>query len=192
MEKRFLTHLVIVVILHLIFLIARGLEIPQSVQRDSKNVVVMSIMESRTETSVPENRPKPKVKPKIPKKSVKAKEEVSEVIEETVAAPTSKSIGVKDLLAQYKEALRARIDAEKFYPTMSRRMGQRGTAIVAFTLLKDGHIINARVLKSSGYSRLDEAAKAAVTSVKEFDPIPDEIGVNSMDLEIPVKFTDNT
>lgn len=190
MEKRFLTHLVIVISLHLLFLVGRSLKLPQSVKKDSSNVVVMSILESRSETPVREQ--KPKLKPKPKKQVVEAKEEVSEVVEETrAAAPTPQGPGVRDLLAQYKESLRARIDAEKFYPTMSRRMGQRGTAIVGFTLLKDGHIINARVLKSSGYSRLDEAAKMAVTSVKEFDPIPDEIGLMSMNLEIPVKFTEN-
>lgn len=191
MQRRFLTHLVIVVSLHLIFLLIGGMEIPESVHRDSSNVVVMSILESKSQTPAKKSPPKPRKK-----KTLVPSKKADEIIEEdeppAEEAASSASLGTKDLLAQYKEALRARIDAQKFYPTMSRRMGQRGTAIVAFTLLKDGHIINARVLKSSGYSRLDEAALVAVTSVKDFDPIPDEIGVNSMDLEIPVKFTDNT
>lgn len=190
MNKSFLTHLVIVLSIHLIFLLAGGMDIPQSVKRDSSNVVVMSILESKGKAPVQ----KPKQEPVKKKKIAQAKDDTQEVAEEPVedAASMAQSLGVKDLLAQYKESLRAKIDAQKFYPTMSRRMGQRGTAIVAFTLLKDGHIINARVLKSSGFARLDEAAKTAVTSVKEFDPIPDEIGLNSIDLEIPVRFSDNT
>jgi periplasmic protein TonB len=165
------------------------MEIPQTVARDSSDVVVMSILESRVEAPIQKPQTQPRKKKTVSKTKRNVPEEVE--VEETPAQAPAQTPGVRDLLAQYKEALRAKIDSHKFYPTMSRRMGQRGTAIVAFTLLKDGHIINARVLKSSGFSRLDDAAKVAVTSVREFDPIPDEIGVNSLDLEIPVKFTDN-
>lgn len=191
MNTKFLTHLVIVLVIHLLLLIGGGLEAPKFLKRDSSNVVVMSIIESRERARTQETPVKkvPKKK-KVPSESQeKAPEEKPE--QEAVASPAPGRAGVDNLLVRYKESLRSRIDEEKYYPPMSRRMGQRGTAIVGFTLLKDGHIINTRVLKSSGFSRLDDAAKEAVTKVGEFDPIPDELGMNSMDLEIPVKFTEN-
>lgn len=192
MQKSFLTHLVIVLLLHLGFIIFRGLELPKTAARNDKDVVVMSILESRSETPPRETPPKrkPQKRPKPLETDAAPKEAEPEMARENTPAPSSP--GVRDLLAQYKEALRAKIDENKFYPSMSRRMGQRGTSIVGFTLLKDGHIINARILKSSGFSRLDQAALTAVTSVRDFDPIPDGVGLNSMDLEIPVRFTDNT
>jgi protein TonB len=96
--------------------------------------------------------------------------------------------GKSDLLSVYKAELRAMIDRNKYYPTMSRRLGQTGTVVVAFTLLEDGHIIDVRIDSPSRYDRLNESALDAVKKVERFKPIPKEIGEARMDLKIPVKF----
>lgn len=96
--------------------------------------------------------------------------------------------GKSDLLSVYKAELRAMIDRNKYYPTMSRRLGQTGTVVVAFTLLEDGHIIDVRIDSPSRYDRLNESALDAVKKVERFKPIPKEIGEAKMDLKIPVKF----
>jgi protein TonB len=48
------------------------------------------------------------------------------------------------------------------YPAMSRRRGETGTAYVRFVVGLTGNLENIELKKSSGYSRLDEAALAAV------------------------------
>jgi periplasmic protein TonB len=96
--------------------------------------------------------------------------------------------GKNDLLSLYKAELRAMIDRNKYYPTMSRRLGQTGTVVVAFTLLEDGHIIDVRIDSPSRYVRLNESALDAVKKVARFKPIPKEIGEARMDIKIPVKF----
>ena len=47
---------------------------------------------------------------------------------------------------------------EAGYPPISRRLGEQGVVLLRFTVNVDGSVSNAAVVKSSGYSRLDEAA----------------------------------
>jgi len=50
------------------------------------------------------------------------------------------------------------------YPAISRRMGEEGKLILRVELDESGRIENARVVDSSGYDRLDNAALEAVKS----------------------------
>jgi len=96
--------------------------------------------------------------------------------------------GKYNILDLYKAELRAKIDQNKYYPTMSRRLGQTGTVVVAFTLLEDGNIVNVRIDKPSQFERLNVSALDAVKKVERFKPIPKEAGDNKMDIKVPVKF----
>ena len=50
------------------------------------------------------------------------------------------------------------------YPTLSRRLGEEGKLMLQVELDESGRISNTRIINSSGYSRLDNAALAAVKS----------------------------
>ena len=71
---------------------------------------------------------------------------------------------------------------------MSRRLGQTGTVVIAFTLLEDGNIVDIRIEKPSQYERLNVSALDAVKKVERFKPIPKEVGEIRMDIKVPVKF----
>lgn len=122
-----------------------------------------------------------------PKEIEQEKKISDEVVEETIisSAPTK---AIDDIRALYKAQLRSKIEENKYYPPMSRRLGQQGTVIVAFTLLKDGHIIDVKVESPSQYERLNASALEAVRKVKRFMPIPSELGENRMDIKVPLKF----
>ena len=49
------------------------------------------------------------------------------------------------------------------YPFFARILGHEGTTEVAFTVLADGTVTNAKVAKTSGYDGLDDAALDCVT-----------------------------
>ena len=53
-------------------------------------------------------------------------------------------------------------DLAKEYPALSQRLGEEGTVLVALEVAADGSVADARVLNSSGYARLDNAALSAV------------------------------
>jgi protein TonB len=50
------------------------------------------------------------------------------------------------------------------YPALSRRLGEEGKLMLQVELDESGRISNTRIINSSGYSRLDNAALAAVKS----------------------------
>lgn len=54
--------------------------------------------------------------------------------------------------------------AQPDYPEAARRRGEAGTAVVRFVIDVDGRVESARILRSSGYARLDDAALDAVKS----------------------------
>lgn len=49
------------------------------------------------------------------------------------------------------------------YPSASRRAEEEGTVVLRFLIGTDGAVVEAQVDKSSGYGRLDEAARAALS-----------------------------
>ena len=49
------------------------------------------------------------------------------------------------------------------YPSASRRMEEEGTVHLRFLIGVDGRVIQAEVEKSSGFKRLDEAARAGLS-----------------------------
>jgi protein TonB len=53
--------------------------------------------------------------------------------------------------------------AKPEYPSASRRLEEEGTVSLRFLVGTDGKVIESEVEKSSGYKRLDEAARAALS-----------------------------
>jgi TonB family protein len=60
---------------------------------------------------------------------------------------------------QASEPLRAKSVCDKpKYPEAARRYGQQGTVALKFLIGTDGHVVDAKVIKSSGFDLLDQAA----------------------------------
>lgn len=61
------------------------------------------------------------------------------------------------------------------YPEQARRMNLAGSLVLSVDVLADGSVEQIRVLRSSGYDILDEAAVRIVRLSSPFSPLPDEI-----------------
>lgn len=88
--------------------------------------------------------------------------------ESIAAAQHTQHYGHSQLLT----ALHNAIQAKQLYPSTALFMQQSGTAIVHFRLLPNGTIQNSRILKSSGYKILDNAALNAVAAISPFHTPP--------------------
>jgi TonB family protein len=173
--------------------VAAGLFLPQSAPKPQPQVV------KKVVTSKPTVRPVEVQKPvtaSVPQDSKPTADTTSNLgsAEGTggradgFAFGSGNGKGKYNILDLYKAELRATIDKNKYYPTMSRRLGQTGTVVIAFTLLEDGNIVNVRIDKPSQFERLNVSALDAVKKVERFKPIPKEAGDNKMDIKVPVKF----
>lgn len=65
---------------------------------------------------------------------------------------------------RYAVMIRTRIQDGLRVPGMVRALGLSGSAVIAFALTPDGHVLWARVKRSSGFGPIDRACLAAVRS----------------------------
>jgi protein TonB len=89
----------------------------------------------------------------------------------------------------YLAALAARINRSKFYPRVSRRLGEEGRALVGFVIQRDGALTDVRIVESSGHRRLDDAALETVRRVTPFQPIPEVVGREQWPISVPIAFS---
>ncbi len=144
--------------------------------------------------SVPVETPPPieVVKPKEIKEvkpqeqQVAAIEQVQQVpIEESQSASAKQSGGSATITTAYLGSLRARIEKNKINP----RSRKRGTTIVRFKIASNGQLLSREIKSSSGSKRLDKAALEAVDRAAPFPAFPDGVGIKSLTLTQPFKFT---
>lgn len=76
------------------------------------------------------------------------------------------------------------------YPQTSRRLKEEGVVLLEILVKADGTLGEMRLKKSSGYSRLDEAAQSAV---KKWHFVPAKRGGEAIDYwyELPIEFSLN-
>jgi periplasmic protein TonB len=188
MSHRFLTHLSTILGVHLLILFGWSFSQSENLIRSLPQIGPAALkLQVASQVLMPQIRPKPTP---VPKKSVAAPAPQAEIQPQVESRPEQSvsSNQRADIRSEYHAELRARIDENKYYPPLSRRLGQKGTVIVAFTLLEDGNIVNVRIDTPSNFERLNESALDAVKKVGRFKPIPLELRESKMDIKVPVKF----
>jgi len=89
--------------------------------------------------------------------------------------------------ANYLDNVRENIVRAWHYPAQASEERKEGQVDVEFTILKDGRLLDVRILQSSGFGSLDREAIRAVKAASPFKPIPDQMGVP----QLPIRFTFN-
>ncbi len=91
-------------------------------------------------------------------------------------APRSK--GAVDLddksYGGYFIKMRERIDNVWVYPPDAAQNGKSGTVALEFKIARQGHVLDVKIVKTSGYGILDEAIVRAVRGASPFAPLPTE------------------
>ncbi len=75
----------------------------------------------------------------------------------------------------YFTHIKRKIELVWEYPRAAAEMGQEGSLLLRFTILKDGRLGGVKLLRSSGYRLLDREAIRAVKAAAPFNPIPDRL-----------------
>ncbi|MGW8272498.1 MAG: energy transducer TonB [Thermodesulfovibrionales bacterium] len=74
----------------------------------------------------------------------------------------------------YKSRLREKIESIWVYPREALQRGLYGDLVIEFTILKDGKLGAVRLLRTSGYKLLDDAAIKALRDGAPYWPLPEE------------------
>ena len=89
---------------------------------------------------------------------------------------------------KYLQLVRSRIEENRHYPMIARKLGQEGQVPVRFIIAADGSLKELKLEKSCGNRALDEAALAAVRAAAPFPAPPDEVFPDMAAMQIVMVF----
>lgn len=84
--------------------------------------------------------------------------------------------------ASYFAKFRRRVYQLWEYPADSIRKGETGVVKLSFSILKDGSIVNIRMLESSGYPNLDREVMRVIKNMAKV-PLPESYELNQLNVE---------
>ena len=104
------------------------------------------------------------------------------------AATAELDARLQDARAGYEARLGAWLNRHKRYPLRARQRRQEGTALLRFTVDRNGTVIDYSLQESSGSALLDRAVLALIKRAQPLPAIPDLIGRNSFEVVVPIQF----
>ncbi len=170
-----------------------------TISKPKAKVHKITLSKVNIKKEVPVVKPKPKEKPKpkkivkkpkkVVKKVVKPKpviqEKPKQIIKKTVIAPKA-TIDTTSIKDKYTTKIREAIQQNLIYPNMAKRLRMQGVVEIGFRVLKNGTIIDIKILNKP--KRLLE--RGAIKTLKSIDlkPIPNELKEEFLDITIPIEF----
>jgi len=91
----------------------------------------------------------------------------------------------------YFGSIKRAIEVVWQYPELALRYGLQGKLLMEFTVLGNGELSGAKIIRSSGSSLLDEEALRAVNEAAPFSPIPSWIGKSRIEILASFEYHDN-
>ena len=153
-----------------------------------KEIVTEPIIEKIVE------KPAPKVVEKenenIEKMAVAEQNEIS-TKQESIIQSNSNNERNKNLESEYLAKVQAKIEKNKVYPKVAKRLNQTGKVIVSFDILKDGKVTNIKIINKSKFEKLDEASIELLTNIGFFEAIPNELNKTVWNIQIPINYQIN-
>ena len=182
-----------------------------------KEIVAEPIIEKIVEKPAPKVIEKPK---KVEKKIVKQEKQIEKVVEkpapkvvekeneniekmavaeqneistkqESIIQSNSNNERNKNLESEYLAKVQAKIEKNKVYPKVAKRLNQTGKVIVSFDILKDGKVTNIKIINKSKFEKLDEASIELLTNIGFFEAIPNELNKTVWNIQIPINYQIN-
>ena len=139
-------------------------------------------------------KPAPKVVEKenenIEKMAVAEQNEIS-TKQESIIQSNSNNERNKNLESEYLAKVKNKIEKNKVYPKVAKRLNQTGKVIVSFDILKDGKITNIKIIDKSKFEKLDEASIELLRNIGFFEAIPNELNKTVWNIQIPINYQIN-
>ena len=107
----------------------------------------------------------------------------------TPAAPARVKGGAPHIESAWQTELVRRLQQYKRYPSEAQSRGEEGVVLLSFSVDRDGHVLTRRVVRSSGYSDLDDEVMAMIERAQPLPPFPPSMSEPSLDLTVPIRFS---
>lgn len=89
----------------------------------------------------------------------------------------------------WQSALLGRLQRAKRYPDLARARRQEGVAHLTFSMDREGRVLSARIVRSSGSEELDAETLALVRRAEPLPAPPADLPGNLLTLTVPVRFS---
>jgi len=83
----------------------------------------------------------------------------------------------------YMRMLREKIEDAWQYPGEAARRGISGDLYIKFVINRDGHLTDIKLLRTSGYRLLDEAAMNALKNAEPYWPLPEDWNKDTLEIK---------
>lgn len=93
---------------------------------------------------------------------------------------------VPDELKLFFQTLSERIQKNKFYPSLSKRLRESGTVVVKFEVHSNGKVQNITVKEQCSFERLNKSAYKVVASLGNLVPLPEKY--NKIEITFPLSY----
>ncbi len=162
--RKHLTSLTLVLVLHGLLWWAISSGLAQHVVRITENTVEAVLMSEAPPPAPTPQTPPPKTPPPTPTPPAPTPTTATPVISSppvaaapAPAAPATPAVRVGATIQPGAHC------AKPDYPSASRRLEEEGTVTLKFLIGADGRVLQAEIEKTSGFNRLDEAARNALS-----------------------------
>ncbi|BDU58921.1 hypothetical protein LMORI2_19030 [Limnohabitans sp. MORI2] len=144
-------------LLHAVLLWAISSGLARQVVRMTENTVEAVLMSEAPPPAPPPKAPPPKTPAPPPPAPTTNAPAITQPVAPPAAAPAAPAIRTGAIIQAGASC------AKPDYPSASRRMEEEGTVTLKFLIGIDGKVLQAEIEKSSGFTRLDEAARNALS-----------------------------
>jgi protein TonB len=93
-----------------------------------------------------------------------------------------------DVVRKWQMTVNTRLNQYKRYPAQARARHHEGRVIVAFTLDTEGHVVNSKIVKSSGSAILDQETLDLITRAQPYPVPPNGAGGQDLFLQVPIAY----
>ena len=102
----------------------------------------------------------------------------------TATVPTSPELA--PAIASWQQAVIARLARFQRYPAQAK--GATGVVNLSFSIDRQGHVLNSRIIKSSGSAVLDAEALSLLTRAAPLPPPPAAVPDSDLTFVLPIRF----
>jgi periplasmic protein TonB len=154
-----------------------------------KDIEKPRVAEKPKEVDKPKEEPRETTKPEqaAPAPRTTAPQRSESKPAPVARAPSPGSAASRSAIATWRDRVIARLQSAKRYPAGTHNI--QGTASVAFTVDRSGHVVGRRLVRSSGHSALDREALAMIDRAQPFPAFPSAMTQPRIALTVPVRFS---
>jgi protein TonB len=136
--------------------------------------------EKRLKAEEREQKTENRVEPKIQSEEIVIEEPLNEPIKERVEIIDP----AQEAMLRYQDIVKQRIEEARRYPSWAKRQGIEGKVHLSFVVVANGTTKDIKIIHSANSKILNEEAVATIQKANPFPPLPQEIEVSSLQMEV--------